>query len=355
MRAYVIDGGFGFEHLKLTERPMPAPQRGEVLLRMRAASLNYRDLRMVTGAYNPAQPLPLVPLSDGVGEVVAVGLGVTRVAAGDRAAPILVQSWLAGDPEPGVFDSLVGGPLDGVAAEYAVFPEHGVVRIPAYLSDVEAATFTVAGVTAWMALTGLGTVRAGDWVLVQGTGGVAIFALQLAKLFGASVILISSSDAKLARAQALGADRLINYRTTPAWGALVRDYTGGRGVANVIEVGGAATLVQSMLAVRWGGQISRIGYLSGHALDPTLVPEFERQRQADPFALLIATLTTRIQGIASGHRADFVALLRAAEQHRLKPVVDRAFPFEELPAALAYLESGVHVGKVCLDFGAPAA
>lgn len=352
MRAVVIER-FGLDGLRIVERPTPEPGKGEVLLRMRTVSINYRDLRMVTGHYNAAQRLPLVPLSDGVGDVVAIGPGVTRVAVGDRVAPILVQKWLAGDPEPGVFETMLGGPLDGVFAEYMTASEEGIVKIPAYLSDPEAASLTVAGVTAWMALSGTGAVRAGDTVLIQGTGGVAIFALQFAKILGAAAIVTSSSDAKLARARTLGADHLINYRTTPEWGRAARDLTSGRGVDNVIEVGGAATMIQSLLAVRGGGQISRIGYLSGLALDPTLLPEFERaQRGPAAHELFIAVLSARIQGIASGHRADFEAMVRAMAQHHVRPVIDRVFGFGELASALRYLESGAHFGKVCLAVGA---
>ncbi|MCB1057340.1 MAG: NAD(P)-dependent alcohol dehydrogenase, partial [Acidobacteria bacterium] len=230
MRVMEIRGGFGLDHLLPGERPDPEAGRGQVLLRMRAASINYRDLLMVQGRYNPRQPLPLIPCSDGVGEVVAVGPGVDRVAVGDRVAPIFCQRWLGGEATPERLRSTLGGPLDGTLAELMVLSQEGVVRVPEHLDDPEAATLTCAGVTAWSALFTHGEIVPGDTVLLLGTGGVSIFALQLAKLAGARVVITSSSDEKLGRARELGADETVNYTSVPEWGKRVRELTGGRGV-----------------------------------------------------------------------------------------------------------------------------
>lgn len=301
---------------------------------MKAVSLNYRDLLMVRGHYNPRQPLPLVPCSDGVGVVDAVGDGVDRVAVGDRVATVFAQGWLAGAPEASLVRSTLGGPLDGTLAESMVLSAEGVVKVPAHLSDVQAATLPCAAVTAWSALAGQGSVCAGDTVLVQGTGGVSIFALQLAQLLGARVIVTSSSDAKLERARALGAWQTVNYRATPEWGKAVRALTEGRGVDHVVEVGGAGTLEQSLKAVRVGGSVSVIGVLSGTRSSVDVIP--------------ILMGNVRLQGILVGSRADFEAMNRAIDAHRLEPVVDRVFPFAEAQAAFEHLASGSHLGKICI-------
>jgi NADPH:quinone reductase-like Zn-dependent oxidoreductase len=231
----------------------------------------------------------------------------------------------------------LGGPLDGVMAEYMVLSEQGVAKVPAYLSDEEAATLPCAALTAWSAIVTEGRVKPGDRVLVQGTGGVSLFALQFAKLVGAFVIVTSSSDAKLERARSLGADATINYTTTPEWGKVARELAGGDGVDHIVEVGGEKTLPQSLRAIRPGGAISLIGVLSGPSLDARLG--------------LIVTRQVRLQGITVGSRDGFEAMTRALAQHQVRPVIDRVFSFEELPTALAYLASGAHVGKVCVGKG----
>jgi NADPH:quinone reductase-like Zn-dependent oxidoreductase len=335
MQVMSIQGRFGLEHLKPeTRREPPAPGPGQVLVRVKAASLNYRDLLMVTGLYNPKQPLPLVPCSDGAGEVVAVGPDVRSVKPGERVITTFAQGWLSGGLTKEKARSTLGGPLDGTLQELMLLPEHGVVKAPAGLSHAEAATLTCAGLTAWTALVGAET-RAGDVVLAQGTGGVSIFALQLGRLLGARVIVTSSSDEKLERARALGAWETINYRSTPAWGTRARELTGGRGVDHVVEVGGAGTLAQSLAAVRPAGTVSVIGILSGTTTQLDLLP------------LLMQGL--RIQGILVGHREGLEALARAVAAHGLKPVVDRVFPWTEARAALEHLQRGAHVGKVCLE------
>lgn len=337
MRAWSIEGSFGLENLKLVERPDPPLGHGEVRVRMRVASINYRDLLMIRGRYNPRQPLPLIPVSDGAGEVIEVGPGVRRVAAGDRVMPIFAQRWLEGEPDRDKLRSTLGGPLDGMLAEHVVLNEDGLVRAPKYLSDEEASTLPCAGLTAWSALVSHGRVTAGDTVLVQGTGGVSIFALQIARLLGARVIATSSKDDKLARLRELGASDTINYATDPEWGKTAREMTGGRGVDHVIEVGGAGTLEQSIRAVRPGGTISLIGILTGGAGKVNLTP--------------VLMQDIRIQGVIVGHRAGLEAFARAAELHTLRPAVDRVFAFEEAPAAFEHLASGAHFGKICIRVG----
>ena len=335
MKAIVIDGSPGIEHLKLIERPIPEPRYREVLLKMRAASLNYRDLEVVRGSYEPRFPLPLVPLSDGVGEVVAVGEGVTRVKLGERVAGTFWQG-MYGEGEIADTTTRLGGPLDGVLTEYLRLGEDGVVSVPAHLTDEEAATLPCAALTAWQALVTEGRLKAGDTVLAQGTGGVSIFALQFGVIFGAGVIVTSSSDAKLERARALGAIGTINYVHTPQWHFEVNKLTGGRGVDHVIEVGGPTTMTQSLEAMRPGGRISIIGYLGG------------RQGTVDPGHFL--RRSAKVQGIRVGSRASFEAMNRAIALNRMRPVIDRTFAWTEIAAALRHLESGAHFGKVVVRF-----
>ncbi len=333
MKAFELQGGFGIDSLHVTERPEPRPGPRQVLLKMRAWSLNYRDLLVVKGQYNPKLRLPLVPLSDGVGAVAAVGDGVTRVQPGDRVAGLFMQGWLDGGlTEAKARPSLGGGGMDGLLAEYAVLPEDGVVAVPEHLSDEEAATLPCAAVTAWHALVAEGGVKAGDTVLVQGTGGVSLFALQFARLHGARVLATSGSDEKLQRVLEWGASDGINYKTTPEWGERVRELTGA-GVDHVVEVGGAGTLPQSLRAVRAGGHISLIGVLAGGG-------------QVNPMPILMKNV--RVQGIFVGSRAMFEAMNRAIALHRLRPVVDRVFPFAGARAALRHLESAAHFGKIAL-------
>lgn len=334
MKAVEIREAWGLDHLVLTERPDPRPDPGQVLVRVRAVSLNYRDLLTVEGKYNPKQRLPLIPCSDGAGEVEAVGEGVSRVRAGDRVCGIFAQRWIAGAPDRERLRSTLGGPLDGMLAERVVLSEEGVVRVPEHLTDEEASTLPCAAVTAWNALATEGGVKAGDTVLVQGTGGVSVFALQLAKLLGARVIATSSSDEKLARARELGADEGINYREVADWGARARELTGGAGVDCVVEVGGAGTLQQSLRAVRMGGRICLIGNLAGTTAELPLTAIFMQR--------------VRVQGILVGDRESFEAMNRAIAQHRLRPVIDRVFPFEDARAAFERMAAGGHFGKLCM-------
>jgi len=337
MKAYEIRDGFGLDTLVACERPDPTPGPFQVRVRVKATSLNQRDLMMVEGRYNPRQKLPLIPNSDGAGEVDAVGPGVTRVKVGDRVMGLFSQAWLAGAPSRAAQTSTLGGPLDGALADTMLLHEDGVVLTPAHLSDEEAATLPCAAVTAWSALVTYGGLKAGDTVLVQGTGGVSIFGLQLARMLGARVILTSSRDDKLEKARALGAHEVINYVTTPDWDKAARALTGGMGVDHVVEVGGAGTFEKSLRAVRVGGTVSVIGVLSGGAGTVPLTP------------ILMQNL--RVQGILVGHREGFEAMNRALALHGIHPVVDRVFPFAEARAAFEYLKSGAHFGKVVVRVG----
>lgn len=335
MKALEIQNTFGLDSLILAERPEPTPGYGQVLIKLRAVSLNYRDLMVVKGLYNPKLPLPMIPFSDGVGEVVAVGEGVTRVKIGDRVAGTFFQKWLSGELTEAKAQSALGGAIDGLLTQYAVLDEDGVVHVPEYLTDEEGATLPCAAVTAWNALITSGGVKAGDTVLVQGTGGVSIFALQFAQLLGARVIATSSSDEKLESVRQLGAWETINYQQTPDWGKKVQELT-AIGVDYVVEVGGAGTLNQSLRAVRYGGQISLIGVLSGGSGEISTAS--------------ILRKNVRVQGIYVGSREMFKAMNKAIAFHKLYPVVDRVFPFSEAPEALKYMESGAHFGKICIRF-----
>ncbi len=335
MKVFQIQDAWSLDNLTLTQRPEPEAGPGQVKLRMKAASVNYRDLVVAQGAYGrKTDSLPRIMLCDGTGEVVEVGEGVSRFAPGDRVCPNFFQGWISGEPSREKFDSSLGAPLDGTMAEYMVLSEQGVSKAPAHLSEEAAATLPCAALTAWSALITQGGIKAGDKVLVQGTGGVSLFALQFAKMHGAEVIVTSSSDEKLARAHDLGADHGINYRTTPEWGRAAREIAGGDGLDHIVEVGGAETLPQALRCIRPGGRISMIGVLSGGSTDLQLG--------------LVVTRNVRLQGVTVGSREGFEAMARAIERHRLEPVIDRIFPFEELRPAMDHLASGAHFGKVCI-------
>jgi NADPH:quinone reductase-like Zn-dependent oxidoreductase len=333
MKLYEIRETKGVDSLNIVERPEPKPGPGEVLIRVRAVSLNYRDLLIVHGRYGRGMNLPLIPASDGAGEVVEIGPGVTRVKRGDRVAGIFMQGWLGGEVSPYVARTALGGSVDGMLAEYVVLHQDGVVLLPAHLSYEEAAALPCAGVTAWNALT-TWKLSPGITVLVQGTGGVSIFALQFAILAGARVIVTSSSDEKLAKAAKMGARDLINYRTTVDWDKKALELTGGIGVDHVIEVGGPGTFVRSMNAVRVGGRISQIGLLTGPEGAVSPMPILGKQIQ--------------VQGIFVGSRDMFDAMNRAIALHQMRPVVDRVFAFDQAREAWRYLESGGHFGKVVI-------
>ena len=330
MKTIELINGFGIDNLHVVERVQPKLGFG-VMVKMKAWSLNYRDLLVVKGLYNPKLKFPFVPLSDGVGEVTQVSAGVTRVKVGDRVAGCFMQRWLAGELTDVGSKSSLGGGVPGIASEYVELSEEGVVKVPDHLSDEEAATLPCAALTAWNALVVQGGIKAGETVLIQGTGGVSIFALQFARLMGARVIATSSSNAKLERVKQLGASDGINYKETPAWEEKVRELTGG--VDHVVEVGGAGTFNQSLKAVRLGGRISLIGVLAGKG-EINLMP--------------VLMKGVCVQGIYVGSREMFEAMNRAIALHQLRPVVDRVFDFKDVQAAFRHLESGAHFGKICL-------
>jgi NADPH:quinone reductase-like Zn-dependent oxidoreductase len=306
------------------------------VVRIRACSLNYRDLVVAKGGYGRAVKTPLTPLSDGAGEVLSVGPGVTRVKPGDRVCPIFMQRWMEGHPDDDKFASALGGALDGVLAEQVCLSADALVPIPEHLSFEEAATLPCAAVTAWNALFRSGGLKPGETVLTLGTGGVSIFALQFAKLAGARVVATSSSDAKLRRVFEMGANETVNYKTNPDWHKPVREFADGRGVDHVVEVGGAGTLPLSIQAAKRGGHIALIGVLSGTG-------------EMDPRPILLKSI--RLQGIYVGSREMFEEMNRAISLARLHPVIDRVFGFDEAVAALRHMESGAHFGKICIRVG----
>lgn len=335
MRVFQIEGEWGIGHLKLSQRPEPQVGVGQVLVTMRASSLNYRDLVVPERGYGSyTGQLPLIPISDGVGVVSAVGPGVDRVRVGDRVCPTYFQGWLGGEPDLHRLTQSLGGPIDGTMTEVMCLSEQGVVAVPKYLSDVQAASLPCAALTAWSAVVTYGNIKAGDHVLVQGCGGVALFALQFAKAMGAHVTVISSSQPRMERAQALGADAVINYLQHPEWAKATREITQGRGYDLILELGGEKTLPQSLRCVRPGGTLAMIGILSGSSVNASLGHIITRQ--------------VRLQGITVGHRDGMEAMLRAMAQHQIVPVTDKVFAFEELKEAMAYLKSGAQFGKVCI-------
>ena len=334
MRAYEIQE-FGIDNLALVERERPEPKENEVLVKFHAASLNYRDLMMVKGWYNPKLKTPLVPLSDGAGEVVGVGEKVTRWKVGDRVMPIFMQGWIDGEVDVKKARTALGGDLDGCLREYGAFDENGLVKIPGHLSYEEASTLPCAALTAWNALMVSGNLQRGETVLLLGTGGVSVFGLQFAKNSGAETIITSSSDEKLGQADILGANHLINYKENELWDEAVHVFTAKKGVDHVIEVGGAGTLQKSLNAVRMGGHIAVIGVLSGKG-------------DFNPVSILMKAV--KMQGIFVGSRAMFEQMNDFLREHYIKPVVCRIFEFEEAREALKYMESGSHFGKIVIKF-----
>jgi NADPH:quinone reductase-like Zn-dependent oxidoreductase len=335
MKVWQIEGSYGIDNLRLADAPEPVPGPGQIVVEMKAASLNYRDLLTVQG-YGGAYKLPLIPFSDGAGIVAAVGPGVSRVAMGDRVCPLFFQSWLDGPVTAESRNRPLGGPLPGVLQQKMLLDADGVSKFPEHLSFEEAATLPCAGLTAWRAVTIEAPAGQGDTVLVQGTGGVSIFALQFAHARGAKVVATSSSNEKLARAKALGADQTINYKETPDWGRAAREWTGGRGVDVVVEVGGENTLAQSFDAARVGGHVVVIGVLGGFT-SPVLIP-------------VVFGKNLHIHGISVGSRAQFDGMAAFMAKTKLKPVVDRTFDFDALPEALRLMQAGGHFGKIAVRF-----
>ncbi|MEX2454850.1 MAG: NAD(P)-dependent alcohol dehydrogenase [Rhodospirillaceae bacterium] len=335
MKAWRIENNDGIDALALVDLPSPQPARGQVKVRIMASSINARDFNTVRAPGARNTPLPRIPNSDGAGEVVAVGEGVTHFRPGDRIASCFFARWPAGDVTEDVMASALGGPLDGVLAEEAVLEEAGVVHIPDHLSYAEAATLPCAAVTAWNALVERGGLRAGHTVLLMGTGGVSVFGLQIATMFGARAIVTSKSDAKLERARRMGAWETINYAATPDWHTAVREITGGRGVDHVVEVGGPGTLQKSIEAACMGGNIGMIGVLT--------------QGEINPLPMMRKSL--RLNGIYVGSREMFERMNAAISANALRPVIDRTFSFAEAREAYKYMAGAEHFGKIVIELG----
>ena len=335
MKVYELRDNSGPSGLMVVEKPIPKPGIGEVLVRIRAVTLNYRDLLILKGGYGSHQKLPLIPLSDGAGVVEAIGPSVRRFKPGDRVVGGFFDNWISGGPTKEKIEGAVGGSVDGVLAEYRIFRQDVLVMTPSHLSDEEAASLPCAGLTAWNAVVNLGGVKPGDVVLTQGTGGVSLFALQFAKMSGARVISTSSSDNKIARLKQLGADQTVNYTSVSAWGKLAREYTNSRGVDLVVEVGGSGTLNESIRATRIGGSIALIGVLAGPAQGDTRLPLIVMQQQ-------------RIQGVTVGSVENLQAMVDAIAANEMHPVMDQPFSFENARDAFAYMAAGKHFGKIAI-------
>ena len=329
---------FGLDHLAPETVDLPAPGPTEVLVQFHAASLNYRDLMVVLGNYNPKMHLPRIPGSDAAGEILAVGDQVTRLHPGDRVASLFFPDWHDGQVSAAKIRSALGGSVDGVFATTRLLPETALVPIPPSLSFAQAATLPCAALTAWNALIEKGGIHAGQTVLLLGTGGVSLFALQFAKAHGATVLITSSSDQKLERARTLGADHTINYRSTPDWETEVLRLTDQLGVDHVVEVGGAGTLPRSLKAVRVGGYVYIIGILSDPTAGVNILPVLSRSIHMD--------------GVYVGSRAMFTRMNTAIEANRIVPVVDQTFPLSEARAAFEHMQNGRHFGKIVLDLDA---
>lgn len=337
MRAWLIGSDLGIAALQLVERPDPTPVAGEALIKVRAVSLNYRDLLVVEGHSHWRPTGPRIPTSDGCGEVIAVGEGVTRVRVGDRVVGTYAPNWVDGPLDGAKMTGTLGGTsVDGMLAEYRVLPERALVHLPRHLSFEEGATLPVAALTAWHSIIEQGQMQLGDALLTQGTGGVSLFAVQFAHLAGARVIALSSTPEKLARLSTLGADTVIDYRETPDWDRPAREATGGDGVDQVVDVLGGA-LDRSIRATRAGGLVSLVGNMAG--FDAT-------------FDIRNLTPQMRIQDVSVGSRAMFERMNRAIAQHELRPVIDRVFGFTDAPAALDFLKRKQHVGKICITVAA---
>ncbi|TAL29158.1 zinc-dependent alcohol dehydrogenase family protein [Phenylobacterium sp.] len=339
MRALNVAAPWGLDAIKVVDLPDPKPGPGQVLVRMKAVSLNYRDLLMVNGMYGrgPASTTDVItPFSDGCGVVEAVGEGVTRFKAGDRVATLFFQGWVSGPPTLEKLVTALGFPIPGAGSELQTFTEEGLSKVPDFLTDHQVATLPCAALTAWRGLFVDARLEPGDTVVLQGTGGVSIFGLQFAHAAGLRTVITSSSDEKLERAKALGADHVVNYKTTPGWSGPVRAATNGRGADFIMEVGGGGTIQESMKAIKIGGHIAIIGVVAG---------------AGEPFnpAALIGN-SAKLQGLSVGSRDMFEAMGRMIDLRKISPVVDKVFPFTEAKAAFAAMAAGEHFGKIVLEF-----
>jgi NADPH:quinone reductase-like Zn-dependent oxidoreductase len=332
-KAIILGVGGGYQNVTVGVSEAIAPLAGEITVRLHANSLNYHDFAVVSGMWGPAEPR--IPMADGAGVVIAIGDGVTEFSVGDHVVSTFFPTWIAGEPLVEGFATTPGDGVDGYARETVTASVNAFTLAPKGWSHVEASTLTTAALTAWRALMSDDALKPGDTVLVQGTGGVSIFALQFAKMAGATVIATSSSDEKLARLKTLGADHLINYRQITNWGEVAREITGGRGVDHVVEVGGPATLNQSMLAARVGAHISVIGILTGLGGEVSIVTALIKQ--------------LRLQGLIVGNRTQQQEMVRAIDAKKMHPIVDKVFPLEQIVEAFQYQETNQHFGKICLE------
>lgn len=334
MKAYQIVSDGGVDALALNDIAMPEPAPGEVLIQVKASSINYRDLSTIENPVPRGIPYPRIPNSDAAGEIVAVGANVSRFKIGDRVCSVFFQDWIDGELTEADTQQMLGGTAEGMLAEYCALPEHGVVAIPSHLTDIEAATLPCAALTAWNSMVELGGVTAGSTVLLLGTGGVSVMAQQLCNALGARTVVTSSSDDKLARIRKLGAWETVNYQKNPEWEQVVLQLTGGRGVDHTVEVGGAGTLQKSMNATRFSGSIGIIGILTGGEVDP----------------LPILRRSLRLSGIYVGSRRMFEDMNRAIEAHQIHPVVDKTFAFEDARQAYREMREANHFGKLVISF-----
>jgi len=332
-KAIILQAGGGYDKVTVGTREAKDPKAGEITVRLHANSLNYHDFAVVSGMWGPVEPR--IPMADGAGIVTAVGDGVSEFAVGDHVVSTFFPTWVEGEPLVEGFATVPGDGVDGYAREVVTAPINAFTKAPKGWSHVEASTLTTAALTAWRALMSDDALKPGDTVLVQGTGGVSIFALQFAKMAGATVIATSSSDEKLEKLKLLGADHLINYRKTANWGELAREISGGRGVDHIVEVGGPATLDQSMAAARVGAHISVIGILTGLGGEISIVTALIKQ--------------LRLQGLIVGNRRQQLDMIKAIDANKLQPVVDRVFPLESIVEAFQYQETNRHFGKICLE------
>ncbi len=333
-KSIFVESGGGFDRVSVGDIEAKPPREGEILVRLHANSLNYHDYAVVKGLWPTSEKR--VPMADGAGEVIKVGPNVTEFEVGDRVVSTFFPSWLSGEPEVDGFATVPGDGVDGYAKEYVTTKAEAFTKSPKGWSHTEAATLTTAALTAWRALFDFNPLKSGDTVLLEGTGGVSIFALQFAKMAGAKVIATSSSETKLKRLKELGADHVINYREEPKWGYLARELNDGKGVDHVVDIGGAETLEQALNAIRVGGQISLIGILSGQTCEINIVKSFVKQ--------------ARLQGVLVGNRVQQQEMIKAIEVNGMKPIIDKVFPLEEIVQAFEYQETNQHFGKICLEF-----
>ena len=332
-KAIIVNTGGGYDKVTISTRIAAEPKSGEITVRLHANSLNYHDFAVVSGMWGPTEPR--IPMADGAGVVTAVGDGVTEFSVGDHVVSTFFPTWISGEPLVEGFATTPGDGVDGYAREVVTATANGFTHAPKTWSHLESSTLTTAALTAWRALMSDDALKPGDTVLVQGTGGVSIFALQFAKMAGATVIATSSSDEKLEKLKALGADHLINYRKVLNWGEVAREITHNRGVDHIIEVGGPTTLNQSMLAARVGGHISVIGILTGLSGDFSIVTALIKQ--------------LRLQGLIVGNRTQQQDMIKAIDANKMRPIVDKVFPLENIVEAFRYQESNQHFGKICLE------